>query len=156
MTEEPVVTEEPAAGEPVAEEPAAEVPDVITEVEESSKPAQDETESEPAEQEMQNAEPQDIPIAEYIDLHNPDRKVIIYANLGGREEIFFGDTVAFSAELVGYEGLTYKLIWQYSASGGSAWNDIGDATGSTYSLVLNEENISWHLRVAVEITGLSE
>ena len=58
----------------------------------------------------------------------------------------------FRAAVDGYEELEYTLQWQTSADN-AQWEDIPDATGVTYDVVMTEENYThfWRVQIVVKV-----
>jgi hypothetical protein len=58
-----------------------------------------------------------------------------------------GDVLTLSAQLVGFDGGDYSLIWQEKTKGGS-WQDIDGATDTTLTIHITEahDGCSWRLQ----------
>ena len=122
VTETPGLTEDPATLEPVQT-----TAPVANEVEESKL------------------------VAKLVDETNPNRIIKILALWEeGKEVLEYGDKVIFKAKLIGYEGLSYKIRWQYKDSA-LGWQDIKNGVGEELPIVLSEENSHWQIRVQVDI-----
>ena len=82
---------------------------------------------------------------------NPDRYVEIQLSWG-EEEAAFGSTAHFTAVLHGYDNVEYTLQWQHSTDGEN-WENVENATDTTYSVVATKENCHDTWRVKVVIAG---
>ena len=82
---------------------------------------------------------------------NPDRYVDIQLSWG-EEEAAVGSTAHFTAVLHGYDNVEYTLQWQHSTDGEN-WENIENATDTTFSVVATKENCHDTWRVKVVIAG---
>ncbi len=78
-----------------------------------------------------------------------EREVNIYSNLGSC--INENELVTLMGELVGFDGLSVTLQWQYDA--GMGWTDVEGANDITFSFPANAETINNAWRLAVTING---
>ena len=153
-TETPV-PEVSATPEVVIEEtPVPEVsatPEVVV-VEETPAPEATATPA-PTEAPSATEEPgEGVPVQVQMDELYPNRKATLYMSWGSKAKPAMGDRITLSARLEGYDGIEYSLRWQVN-SGGGGWQDVPDAAGHTFSFILDEKNIDWLWRVAVDIHG---
>ena len=153
-TETPV-PEVSATPEVVIEEtPAPEVsatPEVVV-VEETPAPEATATPA-PTEAPSATEKPgEGVPVQVQMDELYPNRKATLYMSWGSKAKPAMGDRITLSARLEGYDGIEYSLRWQVN-SGGGGWQDVPDAAGHTFSFILDEKNIDWLWRVAVDIHG---
>ena len=142
VTMEPVVTEE-ATEEPVATEEATEEPVVTEEATEQPEVTEEVTEEaaeEPVATEEITEEATEEPVVE--------RKVLV--TVDAPAELHYGDHVTLNAELIGYEGATYTMQWQFSHDG-TTWTDAQGANSTSYTFEVNEDtaNTMWRLVVTV-------
>lgn len=63
------------------------------------------------------------------------------------DAVMLGETITLSSVLTGFEGLTYRVQWQFND--GSGWQDMPEATEGTYSFAADEKNVSYSWRLAV-------
>ena len=70
----------------------------------------------------------------------------------GDEEAAVGSTAHFTAVLHGYDNVEYTLQWQHS-SDSENWENVENATETTYDVVATKENCHDTWRVKVVITG---
>ena len=121
IPEETEVTEEPEE-EPAPEQPAEEVTEETVE-EESAEP---EEEAAPVE-----------------------RKVIVHSTLDGVEDVYEGTKVTLTGELIGYEGLDYRLQWYFRKDGIGDYILIEGADQLTFTYRIDQDNYrnSYHLGV---------
>ncbi len=61
-----------------------------------------------------------------------------------------GDDIVFTSVLDGFEGLVVTLQWQVKTPGGD-WRDIDGATGESYTLHTNSENVAYVYRVTATV-----
>ena len=110
----------------------------------------EETEEETEENEVEeiSKEESEESIEEALD---PDRYVEIQLSWGD-EEAAVGSTAHFTAVLHGYDNVEYTLQWQHS-SDSENWEDVENATETTYDVVATKENCHDTWRVKVVITG---
>lgn len=124
-------------------------------------PAEEEA---PAVEETINKEetPQDEPdpeavlLAEIQDALDPSRSVRLTARWDG-DELFIGDEVRLKAELKGYDGVTYTLVWQYNLDPSdpeNEWQTYTAGGANTITFTVDETNCGWYWRVLVNVTGL--
>ena len=64
-------------------------------------------------------------------------------------EISEGEEIVLTSKLIGFEGLTYELQWQYND--GKGWKDVEGATEGTYTFEADEENVSFQWRLMVTL-----
>ena len=151
VTEEPApeVTEEPTEEPEVEETEPTEDPAPEATEEPTEEPAPEVTE-EPTEEPAPEAteEPIEEPEAEL----NPDRDIKVTAAWEG-EELYFGDLVTLTAELIGYENAVYIVQWQTSEDGVN-WTDVEGATELIYEFAVTEENCQNYWRLIVNVTGV--
>lgn len=81
----------------------------------------------------------------------PDRSIRIQASRDGSDDLESGEKITLTAYLAGYEGLDYRIQWQFSESASGKWYDISDANRETHTIVLNEDNYSFFYRATVII-----
>ena len=142
--EEPEV-EEPAVEEPAVEEPAVEEPAV----EEPAPPSSDDEE----EIVMLDLLPPDAELVqEILDALDPGRRILIYVSWGGQKAIF-GSTAKLIAVPEGYDDVEFTLQWQRSTDNLN-WEDVSEAKGNTYDLLVTPDNYLDYWRVAVIIAGV--
>lgn len=84
-----------------------------------------------------------------VETTNPDRQVNVVASWE-KEELAIGDTLTLTAELTGYEGLTYTIFWQCDM--GDGFETVDMATGhASIQFVVDEMNMLWRWRAGVSI-----
>ena len=82
---------------------------------------------------------------------DPDRYVEIQLSWGD-EEAAVGSTAHFTAVLHGYDNVEYTLQWQHSTDSEN-WENVENATDTTYDVVATKDNCHDTWRVKVVITG---
>lgn len=87
-------------------------------------------------------DPEEAPVIDVSKL-----KVEIFTTQG--DAVMLGETITLSCKLTGFEGLTYKVQWQFND--GSGWQDMPEATEETYSFAADEDNVSYSWRLAVSL-----
>ena len=70
----------------------------------------------------------------------PKRKVIVHSSLEGVEVVHEGDEVTLTGELIGYEGVDYRLQWYYRKDGTGDYIMIDGADQLTLSFRITKEN----------------
>ncbi len=153
-------TAQPGAGQPAEElmpgESGAEKPAAENEASGTSElPAGEEAGDGQTPAAFPDEEEAGILFAEQIDAKNPDRVIQIHVSWGEQTAVSFGDTLRFSAKLIGYEGLIYQLRWQFQDETDGIWRDMPGQSEETMRLVLDETNITWTIRLQVDISGLT-
>lgn len=78
----------------------------------------------------------------------PERSVSIHMAVPANLQM--GDTVTLTATLIGFDGLTVALQWQYSLDG-QQWFDAQGATDAVYTFQVSEETSGSMWRLAVTI-----
>ena len=117
MTETEIPGEPEAAGEP-------------EEVRAPEQPAE-EAQPEPAgEEEGQPAE----------ETAPAERKVIVHSTLDGVDNVYEGTKVTLTGELIGYEGLDYRLQWYFRKDGIGDYILIEGADQLTFTYRIDQEN----------------
>ena len=111
-------------------------------------------EGEPTEEEADAEDALDGEAAEMlfesiVEATNPDRQVNVVTSWEG-DTLAIGDTLTLTAELTGYEGLTYTIFWQCDKGDGFEDIDIADGHASI-QFVVDEENKLWRWRAGVSI-----
>ena len=71
------------------------------------------------------------------------------------EELHFGDTARFIADIEGAEGLIYTLQWKWSLDDEN-WNDVENANGEQLDIVVTKENYLYYWTVEMTIEGIKE
>ncbi|MGI6316077.1 MAG: hypothetical protein ACOX17_05290 [Christensenellales bacterium] len=135
---------------------ATEVNDIIipevTVIPESTETDETSISEKPAPAECNIEEPQALSDEEIGEKNTDDREISIYASWGNDAAPEIGDQITLHAHLSGYEGLEYKIRWQYKKTNADPWQDLGN-NGETCTLTLTQENLNWLFRVAVDING---
>ena len=123
-------TEEPEK-EPAPEEPA-----------EEAEPDSAEEEAEQPEPAAEDEQPAETPAP-------VERKVIVHSSLDGVENVYEGTKVTLTGELIGYEGLDYRLQWYFRKDGIGDYILIEGADQLTFTYRIDQENYhnSYHLGV---------
>lgn len=152
FAEEATPVEIPAQAEqPAAEEaPAAEETPAVEET-----PAAEETINK-EETPQDEPDPEAVLLAEILDALDPSRSVRLTARWDG-DELFIGDEVRLKAELKGYDGVTYTLVWQYNLDPTDPENEWQTYTAGGVNVItftVDETNCGWYWRVLVNVTGL--
>ena len=133
--EEPA-SEEPAEDVTETENPVEEVtsgePEAAGEPEEVPAPEQpaEEAQPEPAGEEGQPAE----------ETAPAERKVIVHSSLDGVENVYEGTKVTLTGELIGYDGLDYRLQWYFRKDGIGDYILIEGADQLTFTYRIDQEN----------------
>ena len=78
----------------------------------------------------------------------PERSVSIHMDVPANLQL--GDTVTLTATLIGFDGMTVALQWQYSLDG-QQWFDVQGATDTVYAFQVSEETSGSMWRLAVTI-----
>ena len=92
--------------------------------------------------------PEDAQLVGVIE-ESVERSVSIYASYSGNT-VSYGDTIKLYAVLEGYENVSYEMQWQVS-SDNSSWQNISGANGSSYNVVVSEDNADNYYRIAVTV-----
>ena len=92
--------------------------------------------------------PEDAQLVGVIE-ESVERSVSIYASYSG-STVSYGDTIKLYAVLKGYENVNYEMQWQVS-SDNSSWQNISGANGSSYNVVVSEDNANNYYRIAVTV-----
>lgn len=95
------------------------------------------------------AETLEMSLEEIVEETNPDRQVCVKASWEN-EKLAIGDTLTLTAELTGYDGLSYTIFWQCDKGDGFEDIDIADGHASI-QFVVDEENKLWRWRAGVSI-----
>ena len=124
--------------------------DVIIDAEEENTEDSTEEVEETEENEVEeiSEEESEESIEEALD---PDRYVEIQLSWGD-EEAAVGSTAHFTAVLHGYDNVEYTLQWQHSTDSEN-WENVENATDTTYDVVATKDNCHDTWRVKVVITG---
>ena len=155
---EPTETPEAELAEAPEEEPTeapAQEPEEEPKEEPTEEPEEgptEQTEEEPTETPEEEPTEQPAEETEEEPKTEPNKKqsIRIYAVFDG-ETLSLGDEVTLVAELEGYDNAQYELQWQMSADN-TEWVDVPGATGTSYTMVLTEENYHAFWRVHLTIT----
>ena len=92
--------------------------------------------------------PEDAQLVGVIE-ESVERSVSIYASYSGNT-VSYGDTIKLYAVLEGYENVNYEMQWQVSSDNNS-WQNISGANGSSYNVVVSEDNANSYYRIAVTV-----
>lgn len=96
-----------------------------------------------------SAETLEMTLEDVVEETNPDRQVKVLASWEN-EKLAIGDALTLTAELTGYDGLSYTIFWQCDK--GSGFEDIDIADGhASIQFVVDEENKLWRWRAGVSI-----
>ena len=119
-------------------------------VAETAEETEEETTEETEENEVEeiSEEESEESIEEALD---PDRYVEIQLSWGD-EEAAVGSTAHFTAVLHGYDNVEYTLQWQHSTDSEN-WENVENATDTTYDVVATKDNCHDTWRVKVVIIG---
>lgn len=102
-------------------------------------------------------DPEAVLLAEIQDALDPSRSIRLTARWDG-DELFFGDEVCLKAELKGYDGVTYTLVWQYNLDPSdpeNEWQTYTAGGANVITFTVDETNCGWYWRVLVNVTGLN-
>lgn len=96
---------------------------------------------------MPTPEPTPIPTPEPLPMAQP-RELRLHASKAA-SEVFIGDTVVLTAELIGYDGLQVRIQWQNCHDG--VWSNVEGENATTLTILVTEKNAadSWRYDVTV-------
>ena len=136
------------AAQPAAQPEPEPEPDPQPETEEKPEPEPEPQEEDPGQPEEEPEAPEEEPEEE--ETEQPEREILVDVGWDVPDPVI-GDTAHFRATLIGYEGLTYSVQWQYSPDE-KTWYDIHGETETEMDVVVTEENnlVYWRIMVYVE------
>lgn len=138
-----------AAEAPAEKEPAAENSVAENTVAESS--ADENAVQAPA---VAEAPVPDVPVAEAPVPEEPakapvERKVITRSTLETMERVYLGSEIIMTAELIGFDDVSYSVQWLYSPDGEN-WFDAPEGNELVYTYTITEENYLYYWSIRVD------
>ncbi len=85
-----------------------------------------------------------------LDEYFPDRKLLIRYECA-QEPVGVGSEVTLHAEVLGYDGLTYRVIWEVDRQDGAGWVSVAGPDDMKRIFTVTEENICWQWRIGVKM-----
>lgn len=86
-----------------------------------------------------------------LDETHPNRRLTLYYDCAD-DGFAVGATVMLWAEVTGYDGLDYTVVWEVNR--GDGWENAGADGMQSLAFVISEENINWGWRAGVRLAPI--